>query len=449
MRKYGFIIAFILVFAASAFAANFDSIGLMNSTNYAKYFDGLYNYLYESHGCLHFTPSDIYLLTKTIPPGSELEIKEYSDISPEFDASKVPYFTDYVITQKELKAFSRIFNDYQTRLVVYPGLKTLFIIVGGQPYLKVRTNPGPFPEYRQVMELNYGKPIKWDFSIMTSTDPGKYTIMRSPSNYQSYLYYNTTVIPFGARILKRGNAWAFEKEGSLLSVPAEIAEDIASPNSQKQFNYFDATYSKSGKINSARWGSHDFGKYTLLWTQGHGRYPELGYSEGELLFDQIVLIKDLAQILTVSSTDDFDKCIASNENFKLYRNCYKYIESDCKTLSSDILPEAALYYKYFHGFELTAREKRLLDPRIIRVFKTSQKDKKDLGIYNFVKDYALTFVEKANWYKKIKADWPFWLELKATLKKDFEANGIANIRQQKALVEKWLTQRLEFQTATP
>ena len=62
MKKLSISIAVLLLFGASIFASevNYSSISILNSSNLAVMFEKYLGYLYDSHGCLHFTPSDIY-----------------------------------------------------------------------------------------------------------------------------------------------------------------------------------------------------------------------------------------------------------------------------------------------------------------------------------------------------------------------------------------------------
>ena len=71
-----FLLVLIVLVGFSAMASEYESLDTLNSTNWAGYFDDILGYLYDSHGCLHFSQTDIYLLYKTIPPGIPLTVKK-------------------------------------------------------------------------------------------------------------------------------------------------------------------------------------------------------------------------------------------------------------------------------------------------------------------------------------------------------------------------------------
>src|SRR3989339_1272447 len=124
-----------LIFPALADEQPYAGVDLVNSTNWVQYFDGLLGYRYDSHGCLHFSPSDIYLLYKTVPPGLPLTIKGYklreSDLS--FTPDKVPYLADLTANPQDLEKHAALFKAYKTAIVVYPSLNLLFIFVNDAP----------------------------------------------------------------------------------------------------------------------------------------------------------------------------------------------------------------------------------------------------------------------------------------------------------------------------
>lgn len=452
MRKLRTINLFLfsLLLIGTSWSVTYEGIALLNQTAIAAYFDNFFNYLYDSHGCLHFTPSDVYLLARTIPAGVELEIKSYADKQPPFDYKKTPFFADVTSSRQDMKYYADIFRDNRTNLLVYPGLERLFILVNRQPYLQMRVHPGPAKPFVQVFGVEAGKPINWDIDTMTPTDPGRYRILRSEEHYQSNLYNKTTFAPFGALIKHGGNSWAIQRKGKWYQVPQYVADDIDLPASERYFNYYDLQYDKNGRLSSLRWGSHDFGQDVILWTKdGRNRYPELGYAEGELLFDQVILIKDLAQMLTQSETNDYDACVAVNENFKTYRDLDEMIASKGTKVSANIHPDAALYYRYFYRLSLSDKEKTKLNNQISAAFAYPDKNTRARGLYNYVKDYVAVVEEKARWYRKLKKDWPFWQELKEKLQTDLEQSGVTDNSQRQAQVERWLNQRLYFQIITP
>ncbi|KPJ66885.1 hypothetical protein AMJ44_07745, partial [candidate division WOR-1 bacterium DG_54_3] len=98
MKRSIFILTcFLLLFSSVSLAEkNYESLKTINSFSWAKWFDQTLGFIYDSHGCLHFSPSDVFLLYKTIPAGIPLKIKKYQlkKNEPPFPIEKVPYLID-------------------------------------------------------------------------------------------------------------------------------------------------------------------------------------------------------------------------------------------------------------------------------------------------------------------------------------------------------------------
>ena len=445
-----------------ALGQTYESISRINSTNFAKYFCDLLGYLYDSHGCLHFTPSDIYLLAKTIPPGTPLTIKPYGSGELPEGYDKAQVFNESTNSEQDIKYYADIFKNYKTRLVVFPSAGRLFILINDAPYLQVMTRPGPPANYRMVYRLENNGPIEWDLTLNTPTDAGDYTILRGITHYLSNLYRLNTIVPFGAMMAKRGGHWKFQENNQWHPLPQHIIADLELPKEQRVNDYYESALDGSGKTVSARWGSNDFGKYALLWTKdGNNRYPELGYAEGLLLYEQTLLVKDLAAILTAAGPDQFENCIAKNEAFLFYKEAAAFVNSSGKAVSDKLDPTACAYYKLFNDLKLTPADRQKLDRRLVAAvndfreqhlpdqLKEIDRREKELGLYSFIKDYDFSFRKQAHWYQKIKDDWAFWSGLRALLRKDFEDMRISSLEKRKALVEDWINGRLEFRLARP
>ena len=462
MKKHITFLVLLVIFLCSSCPApgqTYESINLINSTNWAKYFSGLLGYLYDSHGCLHFTPSDIYLLAKTLPSGIPLTIKAYGINKPPKEYEKAPLFNLSTNSAENVHYYTNIFKSYPTRLVLFPSTGQLFILINDQPYLQVRTRPGPSENYRMVLKIEKDEPIAWDFTSNTPTDPGDYIILGGIDHYLSNLYRQNTIVPFDGLIRKRGNYWSFQDEGNWFPLPQHIINDLRLPADERDYDYYNVVLDKSGKVTSARWGSNDFGKYALLWSKdGKNRYPELGYAEGLLQFEQTILVKDLAAIATSPGPDQIDNCIANNLNFTLYKKIYEFVASSGEVISNDLAPTACAYYKLFNDIKLTASDRQQLDPRAVAAFDNYRQHRlsrnpagreKELGLYTYIKEYDLAFRKQAHWYEQIKLDWTFWAGLRALLRQDLAALNITSTDKRKALVENWLNDRLVFKLALP
>src|SRR3989338_5614718 len=242
----------------SAETSSYEAINILNSSLWAQYFEENLGFLYDSHGCLHFMPSDIYLLTRPIPAGTPLNIKSYNETEITEEMENLPVFNEVVNSTQDVLNYAQTFKDHPAKIIVYPGLEKLFIYVNGLPHLQLHTLPGPPPEYRMVFDLKKDGQIVWDFTTSTPTDPGSYTTLKSISRYLSNLYYLNTIVPFGAWMVKRNDGWAYQEGKRWYALPEFITADLSLPDAQRQHNYFDVNKDGRGKTVAARWGSNDF-----------------------------------------------------------------------------------------------------------------------------------------------------------------------------------------------
>lgn len=452
-----------LLFAASVVSAEdtYESLKLINSTNWVKWFDETLGYIYDSHGCLHFTPTDIYLLYKTIPPGIPLNISKYKlkKNEPPFSLSKVKYLSDRTKTQDDIKKHAQMFKAYKTELLVYPSLNLLVVMVNGYPYAKVDALAGPPYNFLMAYDVQKGKPVQWDFMLSTPTDPGNYKVLRVTDHYLSSAYYKNTIVPFGAWIKKLNGKWVYQKKGKWYKLPDNVVADLAKLASQRMYNYFDVSIDSKAKVVAARYAGHDFGKYVLLWTtNGKSHYPEMGYAAGELVYEQITLIKDLVHLLTVASTDDLDSVIAQNENFTFYKGLYTFKDSKGKVIASKVNKAMLSYYKLFKGMELVKNDHYLMDPRVVKAFKEYKENRlprnkaarrKALGLYQYLRINSLIIDKQAGWYGRVKKDWELFKKLRINLRKDFDQMGVLALENRQNIIENWLNDRLKFKQVGP
>jgi hypothetical protein len=438
MRKILFgLLCLVLISSIAIAEEGYQSIKLINSTDWVKYFDNALGYRYDSHGCLHFSPSDIYLLYKTIPAGIPLTVKKYKlkKNDPSFPVDKIPFLRDKIKSPQDMKKQALMFKNYKSKIVVYPSLNLFFIFVNNYPYAKVKALAGLPYNYLMAYDVQKGKPIKWDFMLSTPTDAGEYKVLRTTDHYLSSAYYKNTIVPYGAWIKKIKGRWFYQKKGKWHKLPDHIIADLARNDSERFYNYFDLHVDSQRNITAARYAGHDFGKYVLLWTKdGKNHYPEMGYTAGELLYEQIILVKDLVHLLTVAGPDDFDSVIAQNANFKYYQEL-----SDPKKrreLLDPILsdPRVAKAYKEY-------KEGRLPRNKSAR--------RKALGLYQYYHVNSLIIDKQVGWYDSFKKDWELFKKLRISLRKDFDQMGVLSIENRQNILENWLTDRLEFKSVAP
>ncbi|MEA3494133.1 MAG: L,D-transpeptidase, partial [Candidatus Margulisiibacteriota bacterium] len=438
MRKMFLGLLCIVLFSSIGTAEqNYESIRLINSTDWVKYFDEALGYCYDSHGCLHFTPSDIYLLYKTIPAGIPLTVKKYKlkKNEPPFPVDKIPFLRDKIDSIQDVKKHALMFKNYKSKIVIYPSLNLLFIFVNDYPYAKVKALAGLPYNFLMAYDVQKGRPVGWDFMLSTPTDPGEYKVLRVTDHYLSSAYYKNTIVPFGAWIKKVRGAWSYQKNGKWYKLPDNVVADLARKDEDRFYNYYDLHVDQKGRITAARYAGHDFGKYVLLWTKdGNTHYPEMGYAAGELLYEQIVLIKDMVHLLTVPSSDDLDSVISQNVNLKYYKELAdpkKKKESLDKILSDLRIAKAVKEYK----------ENRL--PRDKRARWEA------LGLYNYYRANSLIIDKQAGWYEKVKQDWDLFKKLRIKLRGDFDQMGVLSVENRQNILEGWLNDRLEFKQVGP
>lgn len=461
LKKYLFFIVLFLGLNLSfvSFAQDFESLNLINQRNWADYFNQYMGDLYFSHGCLHLSPSDIFLLTQTIKPQTLIEIKPYK-LKPEdvpFNLDKINSFASLVKNEADLAYYKNLFNALNTKILVYPSLDCLVIFSNLQPLAKIKIQAGPAEDFLMAFDVAKGQAIEWDFSLATPTDAGIFRVLKSTDHYISSAYYKNTIIPFGAWLVKKQGAWLYEEKGQWFRVPEHVAKDIEEPFESQQYNYFDITFDKAGKAVSGRWAGHDFGRDVLLWTNdGRTHYPEMAYAAGELVYEQILFRKDLVQLLTFDGGDEFEEACAQNANFSLYKQCYEFKSSQGQAKVDKILPQYLAYYKLFNNLPLSSADYQAMDERLAKAFYMQRENRlprnkaerqKAIGLYEHLRLNSAVIDKQALWYENTKKDWAFFKSLRQALRKDFELMGVFSLENRQNILEDWLNQRLEFRTA--
>ena len=310
-------------------------------------------------------------MVKTVPKGIPLRIKSYrfKENDLPFSIKGLPYLSAITNNEQDLQKHAQTFRTRPTAIIVCPGMQRLFIKVDGLPYAQMKALAGPPQGSLLAFAVKQGQPIEWDIMLTTPTDPGNYSIFRSTSHYLSNAYYRSTVVPFGAWIIRRNGKWVFQKGNKWIRLPAYIIQDLARPVRLQKYNYYDVSLDQAGKIRAARWASHDFGKYVLQWTKnGKTFYPEMGYAAGELLYEQIILVKDLVHILTLPGPDDFNFLVSQNKNFMFYKKLREFILTKGKVTADEVPLEMYSYYRLYNDMELTKDDFQRIDTRILKAY---------------------------------------------------------------------------------
>ncbi|MFA4905176.1 MAG: hypothetical protein WC645_01590 [Candidatus Margulisiibacteriota bacterium] len=453
MKKVLIAVLFTLLLASFGLAQQLKSKEILNKTNFASYFREYLGYPYDSNGCLHFSPSDIYLLYKTIPTGTKLVIRPYADRSPGLVDSSLTFFDDLVLNETDVQKYAEIFSADDIFMVVYPSLSRLYIYLGGKPYVKLYVHPGPREEYLMLENVIKGKPLVKDFMLATPTDPGTYYILEKTDRYRSPTYSGITQVPFGAVMQKINGTWKYREKMRLEPVPQFIQDDLQKKEGDRYYSYFDPVYDSRGNTVSIKWVGNDFGKYVITWTKdGRTRYPELGYSAGPLVFEQLMIVSGVADLLTMPGVGDFDLLVNKSRPFSAYKNTYDFVSTGGR--QGRLVPEEAAFFRLYHGIPLTAQDRSVLDPRMKKAFedyhsgalpKKLSARNNTISLYHYLRVYNEVLNKQAIWYKKLKDDWSYWGALREALINDFDNEGIAP-EARKKMVEGWINDRLEFGT---
>jgi len=316
--------------------------------------------------------------------------------------------------------------------MAYPGMSTLVIIVADQPYALVKALAGPKEPYLMAQGIEKAKPIQWDFMLTTPTDPGTYRILRFTDHYISNAYYQNTIVPFGAWIIKGEGGWTYEKQKKWFKLPKHLIADLEKPYGQQSYDYYDINFDQAGKIRGAKWAGHDFGVDVMLWTvDNKNHYPEMGYASGVLLYEQIMLVKDLVHILTMPGDDNFDRLISQNHNFSFY----KELAENKEAKKAELLAKADSRVKAAYA--------EVVENRLPRDKKARAAS---LGLYQNSRFNQLVVDKEVYWYEKLKKDWSFWQELRVKLREDFDKMRIRSLANRQNILEEWLSERLVFKT---
>lgn len=441
-----------------ALADSYESINLINSINWTKYVNNSLNYLYDSRDCLKFTPSDAYLLTKTIPKDTPLIIKSYNDQNITAEMLNAPYFSESVNSDQDIETYAKLFINNQTKLILYPSQKRLYITVNNIPKFQAVCFAGPKEEFKQLIAMAKNGFITLEATPIKPTDSGDFKILEKTSHHISNTDYDNTVVPFGSLIKKEedGNFSFIDGKQSYI-LPKSLADDLSLPFENIKYAFYDLDYDQSDNIISARFGNNPFGKGVLFFGKGEQDSPfYFAFSDGNESFDQAIFIEDLAEILTDPQSDNFEDCVSNNENFSIYRSIYNFIQSSGESISQDLDPVSCSYYKLFNNFKLTQADLNNLDPRMIDAVNKYNKNelpwfpweyrKKEelLSLYYYLKSFNISFNDLANRYSALRDQWNNLTSLRLNLREDFTVQNVFSIENRQDIVARWLTNRLEF-----
>ena len=414
----------VLLSLGTAAAGDYESLKLINATNWANYFNGLIADPGESRGALQCRPADAYLLSRVLPPGLKLKIKTYKleKDDPAFLPDSIPALAEMTSAADDVEKIAALLRAQSSEVVVYPALNKLFIKVNGKPYARVEITAGPPEAYYPVQTIAPDQPIVWDAVPALPTVPGEYSVLAQNSRYLSGTYYNESVVPFGAWLARIGGNWAYKEGERWFKLPAAVAADLDLPAGQRRFRYYDL----DERAGLGRWGGNPFGRDVIYFSARAGEfgYPNLIFAPGELVFEQTMLVKDLVYLLTVEGPDDFDSCAAGSADLRNFTNA-------AATAAEPRELAAAGEYN----------DNRL--PRGEPARRTA------LGLYYYRHGLDESARQQRAWFEKLKGNWGFLRQLREELRTDFAAMGVFSLENRQNILEGWLNDRLAFGQALP
>lgn len=155
MKRIVIFLIILLSFAAGSSAQTFEGINSLNSINIAQYLnDQLSTPPRSPRGDLLFSPSDVYLLARTIPEGISFRIKSYYEENEGYSLDEVPNFCELASTGADLAKIRELFKRHETAIIVYPAIEKLVIFVDAEPFAQVNAIPG-IPEIKPTDAGNF------------------------------------------------------------------------------------------------------------------------------------------------------------------------------------------------------------------------------------------------------------------------------------------------------
>lgn len=424
-----------------------ESIDAFNSYNFCLLANRMLGDLYKSHGCLHVSPINVYLLNTLLPIGSSLEIKDYNAKIDMAKAKDFPKLIEYIDYNSDLRDLKKSFaSKSDVRTVVYPGQSAYVIYLQGEPFAGLSVQAGPqdkFYMYQYRDDLGY--PV-FDKNLAFPTPAGKFFIFRKYVNYVSSAYKDQTTIPMSAEIRKIKGKWMFEDgRDNWKSVPASVAADIEKGEKDRVYDYYDIIKDQGGNIVQARWASNTFGVYPIALSKDmRTMAPELVHTTCDLILDQYKAFAALLDIMSVGS-DSFDECVASSDSFSNYKACFDFIDHGD---SWGLDPSESGSYKIFNNMPLSPEESASLPKDVVIAHKVLAgkekltKDEEDLlvnegiaqrsggsvrismekirGLEFYTYQYVVMIKKCANLYTAVRDNWDDLTSLRTYIVNDMQ-----------------------------
>lgn len=464
MKRWAVIFFFCSLLLRPA-AAEYTSLGLIDATDWAAYYDDIAGYLYEEPGCVTLSPHDNYLLYKILPDGTGLKIKrsKAGEALIDIKLDKVPALASLFKSEEDISRYAAAFKTAPPELAVYPMLGQGVLLQNGAPLAQFPVEAGLSEEYVMPRQVVSGQEIEWEKELIAPIAAGQYKLSGRTDYYPSAAAPAASLVPFGAWLVARPEGWKYEYYGRWFGVPEPIVADLLAAPDKRRFHYLDENRDASGRLAAARFASQPFGRESLVFDGIGGRL--LLCTAGEALFERALFIKDLVQLLTVSGSDELGSCIDQDPDLAYYRQLALFRRSKGKNVpalptgrQAGLPAEVAAYYKLYFNLTLSATDETAIDPRVLKAFKEMAEGRlprdpvnrrKAVGLYQLVRETALVVEKQANWYNRVRQGWKTLASLRAALRLDFDAMGVLSQENRQNLTEGWLETRLSLARTAP
>lgn len=456
---------------------------VLNNFNFAELFNHIIGNRYSSHGCVHLSPTSIYILYSTLPVGTTLVIQPYNVVFDEKGLANVPYLETLAKNEGDLKKLKDKFkNPKDIRIEALPRSEKWILYFKDKPLAQFDISTGPSESYFMFLGKDEAGNYQYDELEAGPTSPGSYQIVYLTDYLYAPSYRDTTIIPQGALIKKIDGKWFFEKDKKWYACPVPVADDLERliKNEDTDYYYYDIVYDQVKTFFECRWSSHDFGKYVIGWRSPTDVLSdEVAHTNGILVKEQIDLAKDLSLLIfdALNVDDDFDLLISRHPNFSLYKNYAEFLKTPDRFRANEEL----VLYKLYTGWLIFPEEEKLVEPGIFAAFsllQTLDKEKWTLtesenfelikigaaqkqdekyiydlkkirGILAYVKKNK-TGVEKfAFWFNYLKENWPRFAPLKEIFIRYLKTKPEMSDKLKQNVIFQLIRARADFKTLTP
>ncbi|MCX5749941.1 MAG: hypothetical protein NTZ10_06860 [Candidatus Saganbacteria bacterium] len=429
----------------------FTCTASLNNYNFHILFNNMLGYLYKSHGCMHLSPYNSWMLYKLLPVGSRITIKPYPQKIDNGIFSSTPYLVELIQYESDVEDIAKKLSEKNACTVeLYPGSEILLIRYKGSPFGKMYFVPGPENKmYPMQGRDEKGLPY-FDDNQAYPTTTGTFYVFKKVIDYHSPTYRDTTEIPMGSLIIFKDGEYVYRNpKGVFIPVPEAVEQDLSKKSDDRNFEYFKVKKDDSGKIIEAGWGSNTFGKYALMISKDKKTmFPELIHTSGDLMMEELKFIKETVGLL-VQPGEDFDSCVASSEGFWKYKAYYDFTKDPSR---DDLLQDIeSAYYKLYFDIPLDDKELSLMPKdaivankfvKAIAPLSPSEEDilissrmakrtggkffpdtKKILGMQQYTHQCAVGVDKFANFYRTVKDNWGDLINIRRNIADDCVNTG--------------------------